>query len=186
MNWEAIGAVGEIVGAMAVVASLAYLAIQIRHNTRQLEEQSRTHRLSALIATESSFQQFRGFVSQNPQLAGVWRRGLASWDSLTPDEATQFDYLCTDFFWSWANIWIKVQEAVFFEDAWVQVRADFVNHLRYPGIQQWWSSEANRQKYFDGFVEYASQCIADHVAAGHQPKPIGRERSSPGPLGEDV
>jgi len=33
MNWEAIGAIGEIVGALAVVASLAYLVIQIRQNT---------------------------------------------------------------------------------------------------------------------------------------------------------
>ena len=30
MNWDAIGAVGEIVGASAVVLSLAYLAVQIR------------------------------------------------------------------------------------------------------------------------------------------------------------
>ena len=30
MNWDAIGAVGEIVGAFAVVVSLVYLAIQIR------------------------------------------------------------------------------------------------------------------------------------------------------------
>lgn len=30
MNWDAIGAVGEIVGALAVVISLVYLASQIR------------------------------------------------------------------------------------------------------------------------------------------------------------
>ncbi len=30
MNWDAIGALGEILGASAVFASLIYLAIQIR------------------------------------------------------------------------------------------------------------------------------------------------------------
>ena len=30
MNWDAIGAVGEIVGALAVVISVIYLAVQIR------------------------------------------------------------------------------------------------------------------------------------------------------------
>ena len=35
MNWDAIGAVGEVVGAAAVVVTLAYLAVQIRRNTRQ-------------------------------------------------------------------------------------------------------------------------------------------------------
>ncbi len=32
MNWEAIGAVGEVGGAIAVVATLLYLSRQIRHN----------------------------------------------------------------------------------------------------------------------------------------------------------
>ena len=34
MNWEALGAIGEIVGAVAVVVTLGYLAVQIRQNTR--------------------------------------------------------------------------------------------------------------------------------------------------------
>jgi len=33
MNWDAIGAVGEIVGAIAVLATLIYLAIQIRQSS---------------------------------------------------------------------------------------------------------------------------------------------------------
>jgi hypothetical protein len=34
MNWEAIGAIGEVGGAIAVVATLLYLAAQIRQNKR--------------------------------------------------------------------------------------------------------------------------------------------------------
>ena len=34
MNWEAIGAVGEIIGASAVVISIVYLSVQIRQNSR--------------------------------------------------------------------------------------------------------------------------------------------------------
>lgn len=37
MNWDAIGAVGEIIGALAVVVTLAYLALQIRASTRESE-----------------------------------------------------------------------------------------------------------------------------------------------------
>ena len=33
MNWDAAGAIGEIVGAFAVLATLIYLAKQIRHST---------------------------------------------------------------------------------------------------------------------------------------------------------
>ena len=37
MNWEAIGAIGELVGGIAVIATLIYLAIQVRQSKTLLE-----------------------------------------------------------------------------------------------------------------------------------------------------
>ena len=34
INWDAVGAIGEIVGAAAVVITLLYLSVQLRQNTR--------------------------------------------------------------------------------------------------------------------------------------------------------
>lgn len=66
MNWEAIGVIAEVVGAVAVVISLGYLAIQVRSNTRALKASSSfdtTHSwattneaLVSAIAGESDFQ----------------------------------------------------------------------------------------------------------------------------------
>ena len=36
MNWDAIGAVGEISGAIAVVVTLIYLTVQIKQNSQQI------------------------------------------------------------------------------------------------------------------------------------------------------
>ena len=36
MNWEAIGVIAEVVGAIGVIASLVYLSIQIKSTTKQL------------------------------------------------------------------------------------------------------------------------------------------------------
>jgi hypothetical protein len=38
MDWNAVGAIGEIVGAIAVFLTLVYLAIQIRQNTHSMDE----------------------------------------------------------------------------------------------------------------------------------------------------
>lgn len=38
MNWDAIGAVGELIGSVGVLITLVYLAIQIRQNTNSLSE----------------------------------------------------------------------------------------------------------------------------------------------------
>jgi hypothetical protein len=37
MNWEAIGAVGEVLGAATVLITLGYLAVQIRQNTQVMQ-----------------------------------------------------------------------------------------------------------------------------------------------------
>ena len=44
MNWEAIGAIGEIVGALAVLLTLFYLSIQIRQSVKLARSQIREQR----------------------------------------------------------------------------------------------------------------------------------------------
>ena len=48
MNWEAIGAVGELLGAAAVVFTLGYLAVQVRHAKTATADQSRLYRANAV------------------------------------------------------------------------------------------------------------------------------------------
>ena len=40
MDWEAIGAVGEVCGAIAVVITLVYMSRQLRENTNSIKLQS--------------------------------------------------------------------------------------------------------------------------------------------------
>jgi hypothetical protein len=37
VHWQAIGAVGEVLGAIAVIATLFYLSYQLKQNTKQME-----------------------------------------------------------------------------------------------------------------------------------------------------
>ena len=41
MNWDALGAIGEIIGAVAVLATLYYLAAQIKMQNRELEKSNK-------------------------------------------------------------------------------------------------------------------------------------------------
>lgn len=41
MSWEAIGAIGELLGAVGVIVTLGYLAVQIRQNTLAMDENRR-------------------------------------------------------------------------------------------------------------------------------------------------
>ncbi len=78
MNWEAIGAVGEIIGAAAVVATLYYLARQTRHNV----ELEHTKQQRVLI------DQFNDYVRNmtDPSNLAAVRKGFVSLSSLGADE----------------------------------------------------------------------------------------------------
>jgi hypothetical protein len=74
VNWEAIGAIAELLGAIGVITTLIYLSIQIRQNTHALDE---THKLSVAQAYQHRAQmQHDDLVSQrdSPHLAELMSR----------------------------------------------------------------------------------------------------------------
>ena len=83
MNWEAIGAVGEIVGAAAVVLTLFYLAIQVRHNTRQEEVQSFQTAIQLYLSNVDE-------VTKTKEGAEIFRQGLNQFDNLAPHDQAAF------------------------------------------------------------------------------------------------
>lgn len=52
MNWDAIGAIGEIVGAAVVFISLIYLATQIRHSSKSMRSQNLNAQTQQLLAVQ--------------------------------------------------------------------------------------------------------------------------------------
>ena len=54
MNWEAIAAISQLVAAIGVIASLVYLAVQVRGNTRVASAQAR-HSISEFVLRISIF-----------------------------------------------------------------------------------------------------------------------------------
>lgn len=62
MNWEALGAIGEIVGAVGVIATLGYLAVQIRQNTR-------SSRATFLFQAQAEFMRIQEGIFGNPDNA---------------------------------------------------------------------------------------------------------------------
>ena len=55
MSLQDIGSIGELVGAIATVATLFYLAVQIRQNTAQLRESARAAHSTLLDQTVQPF-----------------------------------------------------------------------------------------------------------------------------------
>jgi hypothetical protein len=67
MDWDAIGAVGEMIGALAVVVTLAYLALQVRSSTKESEANAFTVTGDQLCTIRGQFMEY----------ADVWTKGNA-------------------------------------------------------------------------------------------------------------
>ena len=69
MNWEAISVIAEIVGAAAVVVTLAFLAVEVRNNKRTLESASIDSFAAGYNALNTS-------IMENADLAETYRIGI--------------------------------------------------------------------------------------------------------------
>lgn len=84
MTLQDLGALGEIVGAVAVVLSLLYVAAPIRQNTRSL-------RSATSFAVNQALAELNGrWVANADGFTELWLRGCADLDGLAPLERERF------------------------------------------------------------------------------------------------
>ncbi len=76
MNWEAIGAIGELIGAIGVILTLGYLAFQIRQNTQQLAQNERSSIAAAVYSSATVLRENRKSVFENPEITEMWLKGM--------------------------------------------------------------------------------------------------------------
>lgn len=88
MNWDAIGAIGEIVGAIAVLVSLIFVGLQVRQSAAQ------TRKSNVLARADMSERAMRTFgdtiieLARNQQLALAFRKVMFTTAELTAEEQT--------------------------------------------------------------------------------------------------
>lgn len=99
MNWDAIGAVAEIMGALGVLLTLAYLAIQIRDNTRSLQAAS----LQSVL--EGPRDRYFLPMAQTSDMADIYARGLTSLAQLDEVEKRRFFYMMYEQYFQMQQVW---------------------------------------------------------------------------------
>ena len=89
MNWDALGAMGEIAGAIAVIATLFFLARQLQVNTRELERTNEYQRSTSVTNGNDIFNQAMRPLIQDAEFAEIYLKGING-QSLSEVEAIRY------------------------------------------------------------------------------------------------
>ena len=144
MNWDAIGAVGEILGAVAVIATLIYLAKQIRQNSQAVQ-------ISALRDTTEQWNRWSEVLATSSELADIVARGNRSYNALPENEALRYGAYVQMFFDCAESYRTLVSEHRVQKN--LEVLESIVGRrIGTTGFAEWWSE--NQRDYDAGFVNW--------------------------------
>jgi len=154
MTISELGALGELVGGIAIIISLIYVGIQIRQGAS-----------ASRAATTQAFSQQYSDLNQmlvRSDVRDVFARGLIGLDQLRPDEVVGFISVLSAISRTLESFYFQTLngglEKKLFEGWFTQYLDLFAN----KGAGEFW--ESRRHQYTKEFVDYVDQKIKLHVA----------------------
>jgi hypothetical protein len=156
MSWEAIAAIGQMLGALGVIASLLYLATQVRQNNR-------ASAVAAKLASTQLLSEFVDSLIADPELMDVWLRGREDLESLNDVEHFRFMNMCLKAFWFFSAAQFQLRAGTPQEEDW----AEFYSVIRFcregKGVRVWWQKTGRTRfgKSFSLFIDREIVSLAD-------------------------
>lgn len=154
MNWEAIGAVGEIVGAIAVVVTLFYLSIQLRQNTAQVKQ-------SGLATEIASYQDLIGRINDlnamriaNPDITELIQRGQTDPDALSDNERVRYGTWVLSLLRHGDMAYFLYERGAIDRERAVATLGPLLPALETEGFQRVWERVKSGGAFTPGYIEF--------------------------------
>lgn len=151
MNWNAIGVIVELLGVIVVFASLIYLAIQTRDNTRAL-------RSSAFHQVRQSFSEVSLAMAIEPEVASLFARAALSSSELTDEEVVQYGFILTTLIRRGESAYFQSSEGTLQMETWRGLRDTLVVALDNDYGRAWFSNSSDR--FTNEYAEEISTALA--------------------------
>jgi hypothetical protein len=146
MNWEAISAISETLAAVGVIASLIYLASQLRNNAV-------ASAVEAKLTMTRFLTDFNRDLINNPELYDLWDRGGRDLDSLERIEFIRFSNLNLNAFWFFSAGHFQKRAGTLDDDDFYEMESIMGFWIARPGVQEWWNRYGH-DRYNRHFVDY--------------------------------
>lgn len=170
MEWtvQDLGAVGEFVGSFAVLITLIYLSVQVRHSTRIITQNATALLGATEISSNEQNLKFMLATAQDENLAQVLVKGFEG-ESLTKVERTQFNNYLYGAFQSHQVYYMQWRRVQAGDEVWFFFARYFADQiLKGPGVVLWW--ERHAEIFIPEFRQYIDASIAK-LRAGEKVTP---------------
>jgi hypothetical protein len=154
---EDLGNVGEFVGALAVVASLIYVALQLRQHTEQMAENAEEARHASMERLLENVSRWRELIIRDPEISEIFTRGSQDMRQLSEAEVLRFYLLIEQIFHTLEVYYLRCHRTT--PDEWIVSRKGLRRLLENPGVRQYY--EANRGDFDPIFVEEVERVMAE-------------------------
>ena len=146
MSLSDLASLGSFVSGFAVLASLVYLALQVKQTERNQQTSIRHSRVSRSVELHLAL--------ADPAVADAWLHGLRSPQELTQTELSQFINLCRAHFFHFEDSFYQHEGGVLNDDAFETVVAGARLSARSPGFRAAWRmARANFGGRFLNFMD---------------------------------
>ena len=152
---QLLGNYGEFVGAIAVVVTLVYLALQVRHSKEATDANTKAIRAQSIQAVAQSVASNVSNISSGDNML-LFRRGLGEeYESFSDEERQRFFELFFGIYLSLDSIyWLREEDSVP-DGIWRRELAALGSWLKTPGGMAAW----NVSRVSDEFKEYVDQSV---------------------------
>jgi hypothetical protein len=136
MSLEDVYFVTQIIAALAVVASLTYVGVQLRQNTQAIRAAA-VQSITETVATNATN------IAANPENASLFRRGLTAYGALSETEEAQFVQLMNGIFLSQDSIFWLYSNGSFPEELWQR---------EFGGLREWLATPGGRSSWDQAYL----------------------------------
>ena len=131
MNLNDLANIGQVIGAVAVVVSLFYVAHQIRQNTNAV-------RSATAQAVHEHFANWYQLVAADSELSKIVATGLRDYGSLSEEERVRFIATFMSFLSYSQNAFLKWREKLLAPPLWMGWELVIMNLVCAPGGKAFW------------------------------------------------
>ena len=140
VNWEAFGAIAEMLGAIGVLATLAYLGMQVRQSKRATEANTRQMRGQAFVALSQAVRDQVTWLRDNPDGFVTVVKAQDDWDSLNEEEQRFAMVWNLDEFNYHELAYVLWQEGAIDEESYLERERYALSLLLQKGRRTWWDN----------------------------------------------